>query len=213
MPIYWAMWYCIFYGILYSCVFFKLGESIYVAKDLIPILLGSLPLAHNAQHSLVINPRRACAARVTVVVLCVCLSVCLFVSDYSRTTGYEVAYERYQQIQCYKSRINNVAILLKWLRSRDMAWKQAKKPICIMSTGLPRPRLARSAHSGRMKLLWGYVSKSSAVLNRLTITQLASLWEVATSLGRGPDHVAWPIPSISGAHAHYAYNRTDPACV
>ena len=27
----------------------------------------------------VINPRRACAARVTVVVLCVCLSVCLFV--------------------------------------------------------------------------------------------------------------------------------------
>ena len=27
----------------------------------------------------VINPRRACAARVTVVGLCVCLSVCLFV--------------------------------------------------------------------------------------------------------------------------------------
>ena len=26
----------------------KLGESIYVAMDLIPILLGSLPLAHNA---------------------------------------------------------------------------------------------------------------------------------------------------------------------
>ena len=47
------------YGILYmyitkySCVFLKLGESIYMAMDLIPILLGSLPLAHNAQHSLV----------------------------------------------------------------------------------------------------------------------------------------------------------------
>ena len=49
------------YGILYmyniitkySCVFLKLGESIYVTMDLIPILLGSLPLAHNAQHSLV----------------------------------------------------------------------------------------------------------------------------------------------------------------
>ena len=27
----------------------------------------------------IINPRRACAARITVVVLCVCLSVCLFV--------------------------------------------------------------------------------------------------------------------------------------
>ena len=38
----------------YGCVFLKLGESIYVAIDLIPILLGSLPLAHNAQHSLVI---------------------------------------------------------------------------------------------------------------------------------------------------------------
>ena len=39
----------------YGCVFLKLGEStcIYVAMDLIPILLGSLPLAHNAQHSLV----------------------------------------------------------------------------------------------------------------------------------------------------------------
>ena len=65
-----------------------------------------------------------------------------------------------------------LAILLKRLRS---ACKQAKKPICIMSTGLPRPRLARSAHRGRMKFLRGYVSKSSAVLNRLTITQLASL--------------------------------------
>ena len=38
----------------YGCVFLKLGESIYVAMDLIPILLGSLPLAHNAQHSLVV---------------------------------------------------------------------------------------------------------------------------------------------------------------
>ena len=42
-------------------------------------------------------------------------------------------------------------------------------------TGIPRPRLARSAHRGRMKLLRGYVSKSSAVLNRLTITQLAEV--------------------------------------
>ena len=73
----------------------------------------------------IINPRRACAARVTVLGLCVCLSVCLFVclsvDDYSRTTGYEAAYERYQQLQCYKGMKNNVAILLKRLRSRDMA--------------------------------------------------------------------------------------------
>ena len=31
---------------------------------------------------LIVNPRRACAARVTVVVLCVCLSVCLSVCMY-----------------------------------------------------------------------------------------------------------------------------------
>ena len=35
------------------------------------------------------------------------------------------------------------------------------------------PGLARSAHRGRIKLLRGYVSKSSAALNLLTITQLA----------------------------------------
>ena len=125
------------------------------------------------ESRLLIKPRRACAARVTVLGLCVCLSVCLSVYDYSRTTGYGAAYERYQQLQWYKGMKNNVAILLKRLCSRDMAWKQAKKPICVMSTGLPWPGLARSAHRGRINLLRGYVSKSSAALNPLTITQLA----------------------------------------
>ena len=41
------------------------------------------------------------------------------------------------------------------------------------ATGLSRPGLARSGHCGRIKLLRGYVSKSSAALNPLTITQLA----------------------------------------
>ena len=62
----------------------------------------------NGRDKHISNPRCACAARVTVVVLCVCLSVCLsvclFVYDYSRTTGYEAAYERYQQLQCYKGK-------------------------------------------------------------------------------------------------------------
>ena len=53
--------------------------------------------------------------------LSVCLSVCLFVDDYSRTTGYEAAYERYQQLQCYKGMKSNAAILLKRLRSTDVA--------------------------------------------------------------------------------------------
>ena len=109
------------------------------------------------------------------VCLCVCVSVCLCVRDYSWTTGYEAAYERYQQLQCHKGLKNNVAILLKPLRSGDMASKEAKKPMCIMSTGLPRPGLARSAHRGRIKFLRGYVSKSSAAVNRPTHDHAASL--------------------------------------
>ena len=48
-------------------------------------------------------------------------SVCLCVQTKSLTTGYEAAYERYQQLQCHKGLKNNVAILLKPLRSGDMA--------------------------------------------------------------------------------------------
>ena len=68
----------------YGCVFLKLGEStcIYVAMDLIPILLelGSLPLAHNAQHSLVIGragaspPSRTTGPR--------CLNICMYLCMY-----------------------------------------------------------------------------------------------------------------------------------
>ena len=72
-------------------------------------------------HSRIINPRRACAARVTVLVsVSVCLSVCLSVYDYSRTAGYEATYERYQQLLCCKGMKNDAAILLKQLRSRDI---------------------------------------------------------------------------------------------
>ena len=67
----------------------------------------------------------------------------------------------------------NVAILLKQLRSAIWLENKRKKASFIMSTGLPRPGLARSAHRRRIKLLRGYVSKSSAALNPLTITQLA----------------------------------------
>ena len=43
-------------------------------------LSGLYPVLGN---QLVVNPRRACAARVTVVVLCTCLSVCLSVSPHT----------------------------------------------------------------------------------------------------------------------------------
>ena len=42
------------HGILYMYIT-KYSCILYVAMDLIPILLGSLPLAHNAQHSLVVH--------------------------------------------------------------------------------------------------------------------------------------------------------------
>ena len=81
--------------------------SRFVIKGIPCYLLLALPLMPYIlciEQVSIINPRRACAARVTVVVLCVGLFVCLFVSDYSRTTGYEAAHERYQQLQCYKSK-------------------------------------------------------------------------------------------------------------
>ena len=122
---------------------------------------------------LIFNPQRACAGRVTVVVLCVCVSVCLSTTILALQATRRLMSDT-NSFSSYKGMKNNVAILLKRLRSRDMAWKQAKKPICIMSTGLhvPRPGLARSAHCGRIKLLRGYVSKSSAALTPM-ITQLA----------------------------------------
>ena len=87
------------------------------AFSIMPTLCVPLPKS----CAIIINPRRACAARVTVVVLSVRLSVRLCVQTKSRTTGYEAAYERYQQLQCHKGLKNNVAILLKPLRSGDMA--------------------------------------------------------------------------------------------
>ena len=154
------MYTCCILNVLFQVV---VGDIVQVeSRQFFPGDLVFLSSRYNSIVYDIFNPRRACAARVTVVVLCVC--VC---AVYSRTTGYEAAYERYQQLQFYKSKKNNVAILLKRLRSGDMAWKQAKKPICIMSTGLPRPCLARSAHRGRT-FLRGYVSKSSAAVNPLT---------------------------------------------
>ena len=70
----------------------------------------------------IINPRRMRSEGYSS--RSVCLSVCLFVSDYSRTTGYEAAYERYQKIQCYKGREKNVAILLK--RLIRQIWRENK---------------------------------------------------------------------------------------
>ena len=60
------------------------------------------------------------------VYLSVCLSVCMSVYDFSRTTGYEEAYERYQQLQCYKGSLGSrpspyvrVLIARGWANRRE----------------------------------------------------------------------------------------------
>ena len=93
--------------------------------------------------------------RSEVTVLGLSVIVCLSVYDYSRTTGYKAAYERYQQLQCYiqghenrKSNFAEKTVLERY------GVETSEKSIC---TGLPRPGLAHSAHRGRIKLLRGCI--------------------------------------------------------
>ena len=116
----------------------------------------------------------------------VCLSVFvrLSIDDYSCTTGYEAAYERYQQLQCYKGMKNNVAILLKRLRSRDMA-------------NMHNQHWLTSTRFSPFSAPW---TKGLCIqvqrCSKPTHDHAASLWEV----GRGPRYVAQHTgPSISGA--------------
>ena len=69
---------------------------------------------------LIINPRRACAARATVYTWFVRVPVCLCVDAYSRTTGCKVAYKVYKRVQIYEGLNIKKEILLKRLRSGDM---------------------------------------------------------------------------------------------
>ena len=95
--------------------------------------------------------------------VCVCVCVC----DYSRTTGYEAAYDAIPTASVLQGQEIKCSDFAETTAFENYGVKQAKKPIYIMSTGLPRPR---SAHRGRIKFLRGYVSKSSAALNPLAIT-------------------------------------------
>ena len=110
------------------------------------IIVSLLRVDRGAVSNPLFNPRRACAARVTVVVcVSVCLFVCLSATIFALQTSYEAAYEPYQQLQCYKGQENERGDFTETIAFERYGVK-AKKPICIMSTGLPRPGLARSAH-------------------------------------------------------------------
>ena len=68
----------------------------------------------------VINPRRACA-RVTVIVLCVCLSVCLSVTALAASTSVYTCDQRHPRIFRRLYLDINVWIFEKTFRSRVMA--------------------------------------------------------------------------------------------
>ena len=97
------------------------------------------------------------------------MSVCLFVSDYSRTTGYE-AIPAASVLQGQEKKRCDFAETTAFERYGVKTSEKAN-----MSTGLPRPGLALLAHRGRIKFLRGYVSKSSAAVNRPTHDHAASL--------------------------------------
>ena len=82
---------------------------------------------------LFINPRRACA-RVTVVGLCV--FVCLSVTTFSPTSRNKTAKKRYVRLHRYTSLILKLAIFVKVLLSKVMAWKsqQANKYVLTVTS-------------------------------------------------------------------------------
>ena len=77
--------------------------------------------------------------------MCVCVCVCIRL--YSRTTGNEATYERYQQHQCNKRSKNKTAILLKRRRSKSRnrltALRDPTQNNCV------RIRITRSTHTTR----------------------------------------------------------------
>ena len=105
-----------------------------------------------------INPRRACAARVTVVVLsfclsvCLsvvvlsfCLSVCLSVTTFSAATSNKTANKRYEWVQCHTGCILKIAFFCKNAAFESYGVKQSEEANMQIGTGLPRPPLRRPA--------------------------------------------------------------------
>ena len=77
-----------------------------------------VPSPHRAStDDLIINPQRACTARVTVLGLCVCVCVCVRVYAYFNAMGNEADSKRYQRLQYYKRSKYKMAIFLKRQRS------------------------------------------------------------------------------------------------
>ena len=72
-----------------------------------------------SNHKCIINPRRTCAARVTVLGVCVCVCVCVCaVVTFSATTLNRTSNKIYQRLQCNTGKVFKMAFCL---RSKDRA--------------------------------------------------------------------------------------------
>ena len=85
-------------------------------QKMLSTIIHSITIIVYKHVTCIINPRRACAARVTVVCLCVCVSATILALQATRRLMSDN-----NKLQCYKGKKSNVAIFLKRLRSRDMA--------------------------------------------------------------------------------------------
>ena len=103
-------------GIRYNVAFISRSNH-YYQRISIPIAMGKHTISVFFLVQNLFNPRRACAARVIVVVL----SACLPVRASSSTTGYEAANEWHQRVVNDEKIDINAAIFPKRVRSRDMA--------------------------------------------------------------------------------------------
>ena len=108
------------------------------SSSLLLIIAGEFLISCSAGFTF-INPRRACAARVTVVVLSVRAN--------SRTTGYEAANEWHQRVVNNEEMDINVPIFLKRLHSRDMEKTSEKANVqSIAHVPSPAGYIARTHH-------------------------------------------------------------------
>ena len=111
----------------------------------------------------IFNPRHACAARVTVLGLCVCLSVCVCCS-FSATVRNKVAKKRYQQFQHYTGLILNMAIFIKILRSKVMVWNMSEKADMQMTLSSPLTAFAHFQNQRSKATTWWTTGEPYVVL-------------------------------------------------
>ena len=118
---------------------------------------------------LLVNPRRACAARVTVVVLSFCLSVCLSITTFSAATSNKTANKRYEWLQCHTGFIFKITFFCKNVALESYGVKQSEKANMQISTVPWRHQKLQCRASVDSRVL-----SSSVASQRLTLSKMVS---------------------------------------